>query len=152
MNNYLSNIELYYTSPKFITKDKITLTDDEFNIIKQHPLYGSQILSRSTSDLLQAGKLIALTHHEKWDGTGYPHGLAGEDIPLYGRICAVADVFDALTSERPYKRAYSNDEAVRILRESNGKHFDPQIIELFLENMNEVKEIQHQINSNGDSL
>ena len=124
------------------------LTDDEFQIIKQHPLYGSRILSKSTSQLLQTGKLIALTHHEKWDGSGYPHGLAGEDIPLYGRICAVADVFDALTSERPYKRAYSNDEAVKILQETNGNHFDPQIIELFLGNMDEVEEIQHQINSN----
>lgn len=120
------------------------LTSDEFKIMKQHTVYGSQILTRSTSTLLQTGKMIALTHHEKWDGNGYPYGLAGEDIPIYGRICAVADVFDALTSERPYKRAFSNTEALELLRKDN-KHFDPELIELFLENMDEVEEIQREI-------
>ena len=121
------------------------LTENEFKTIKEHPIYGSQILSRSRSDLLKTGKIIALTHHEKWDGSGYPHGLAGENIPLYGRICAVADVFDALTSERPYKEAFSNEEAVNFLLESSGKNFDPHLVELFLGNMNEVEEIQKKM-------
>ena len=118
------------------------LNEDEWVMIKKHPLIGGDILKQSSSDLLRAGEVIALSHHEKWDGSGYPNGLAGEDIPLWGRICAVADVFDALTNERPYKPAYSNEESLRILREGSGKHFDPHLVDIFINSMDEVVGIQ----------
>lgn len=107
------------------------LTPEERNVMQSHTLIGSQLLSGSTSELLRAGEVIALTHHEKWDGTGYPRGLSGLEIPLTGRICALVDVFDALTSHRPYRRALSNAQALEILREGRGSHFDPEHLACF---------------------
>jgi len=118
------------------------LTPDERNIIKQHTVIGGRILSGSQSELLQAGEIIALSHHEKWDGNGYPRGLSGKDIPLYGRICALADVFDALTNERPYKKAFSNNKAIEIMNAARGRYFDPEIFDLFTGNFDEVVAIQ----------
>jgi putative two-component system response regulator len=118
------------------------LTEGEWDLMKQHSIIGSHILNGSSSELLQAGEIIALSHHEKWDGSGYPRGLAGEDIPLWGRICAVADVFDALTTERPYKEAFSNEKAVDILKEGQGRHFDPELLDLFVEHLDEMVVIQ----------
>ena len=120
------------------------LNYQEWNVMKQHTVVGGTILSGSSSDVLQAGEVIALSHHEKWDSSGYPKGLAGEEIPLWGRICAVADVFDALTSNRPYKKPFSNEKAFRILHEGKDKHFDPNIVELFLESTDEVVAIQEK--------
>ena len=120
------------------------LDNDEWDIMKQHTTMGGRILSGSSSDLLLAGEVIALSHHEKWDGSGYPKGLAGEDIPLFGQICAVADVFDALTSERPYKKAFSNEKAYEILREGRGTQFDPKVLNAFFERLDEVMAIQEQ--------
>jgi len=117
---------------------------DEFDIMKQHTTLGAKMLNGSPSRLLQAGKVIALSHHEKWDGSGYPHGLAGEEIPLWGRICAIADVFDALTSPRPYKQAYSIEKARNILLEGRGSHFEAKLVDLFLEDFDEVTAIQGQ--------
>ncbi|MDA2934716.1 HD domain-containing protein, partial [Acidobacteria bacterium AH-259-D05] len=114
------------------------LDAEEWNIMKQHTIMGAQILSGSQSELIQAGQVIALSHHEKWDGSGYPNGLAKEDIPLFGRICAVADVFDALTSKRPYKDAFPNEKAYKILEEGRGKHFDEHILEVFFKRLDEV--------------
>ncbi len=120
------------------------LTKKEFEIMKQHTIIGARILGGSPSELLQAGEVIALTHHEKWDGSGYPKGLAGANIPLWGRICAVADVFDALTSERPYRKALPNEKVYEILREGRGTHFDPRIVDVFFERLDEVVMIQEQ--------
>ena len=118
------------------------LTGEEWVVMKEHSIIGSRILSGSSSELLGAGEIIALSHHEKWDGSGYPRGLAGEDIPLLGRICAVADVFDALTSERPYKEAFSNEKALTIMKEGRDTHFDPELLDLFVEHLEEVVAIQ----------
>lgn len=120
------------------------LDNDEWDIMKQHTTMGGRILSGSSSDLLLAGEVIALSHHEKWDGSGYPKGLAGEDIPLFGRICAVADVFDALISERPYKKAFSNEKAYEILREGRGTQFDPKVLDAFFKRLDKVVAIQEQ--------
>ncbi len=117
-------------------------TAEEFEIMKQHTVFGGRILNNSTSKLLQAGEVIALSHHEKWDGSGYPKGLAGKDIPLWGRICAVADVFDALSSKRPYKEAFSKEKTLEIMKESRGKHFEPKLMDLFLENIDKVLVVQ----------
>lgn len=109
------------------------LTAEEWMIMRQHTVIGARILGDHPSGLLQLAASIALNHHEKWDGSGYPNGLAGEDIPHTARVVAVADVFDALTSVRPYKRAWSVSDAVELLREESGRHFDPEIVTAFLD-------------------
>ena len=109
------------------------LTNEEFEMMKTHALTGAALLSHSRSPLMQCAETIARTHHERWNGTGYPHKLAGEEIPLEGRIAAVIDVFDALTHERPYKAAWSIDEALAEIRKCSGSHFDPRVVEAFCE-------------------
>lgn len=108
------------------------LTDDEFEIMKQHVRIGADILGGGESEILRMAETVALTHHEKWDGSGYPNGLAGEAIPLAGRIVAICDVFDALTSARPYKEAWPTELALGHMREQAGKHFDPELLAAFL--------------------
>ena len=120
------------------------LDADEWEVMKTHTLIGAEILSGSESELLLMAKEIALTHHEKWDGSGYPHGLAGESIPLVGRIVAVADVFDALTSERPYKHAWTVEQALQFLHEHAGTHFDADLVALFERNMDEVDRVRQR--------
>ena len=107
------------------------LTQDERNHMNQHTTIGASILADSNCDIIRLASDIARTHHERWDGTGYPAGLKGEEIPLAGRIAAVADVFDALTSARPYKPAWPLDAAFDYLREQKGRHFDPQCVNAF---------------------
>jgi len=107
-------------------------TSAERKIIQRHCVIGADLLSGGHSDLLKIAEDIALTHHEKWDGSGYPHGLSGQDIPVHGRILAVADVFDALTHARPYKNAWSVEDAVTEIKKQSGRHFDPDIVEAFL--------------------
>lgn len=114
----------------------------EFEIMKQHAILGFNILDGSQSVILQAAAQIALSHHEKYDGSGYPQGLVGDAIPIFARICAVADVFDALTSERPYKKAWDDVRAVALLREGSGHHFDPACVDAFLLNWDEVVAIR----------
>ncbi len=114
----------------------------EWQHIKRHPTIGAKILQKSTSQLLRLGEIIALTHHEKWDGSGYPKGLRSDEIPVEGRISAIADVFDALTSKRPYKEAFSNDMAFQVLWDGRGKHFDPELVDLFVSSIDGIVEIQ----------
>lgn len=118
------------------------LTPEEFEIMKQHAGIGYEILKDSASPMLQMAAQIAWSHHEKWNGSGYPRALAGEDIPLVGRIVAVADVFDALTSERPYKPAWSVEEAVAHMKEQRGQHFDPACLDAFLSDFDAVLDIR----------
>jgi len=117
------------------------LTKDEFTQMKEHAVIGANILHGKNNAFLKAGEIIALTHHEKYNGKGYPKGLQGKDIPLYGRIVAVADVFDALTSKRPYKEAWSFEKALNLLIEEKGQHFDSQIVDYFVANLDEIKKI-----------
>lgn len=107
------------------------LNPEEWAVMKRHPLMGAEIIGEHPSSLLKLARQIALSHHEKWDGSGYPHGLQGEAIPIEGRIVAVADVFDALTTERPYKKAWTVEAALEVLHKDAGKHFDPTLIGLF---------------------
>lgn len=120
------------------------LTEEEMTIMRTHPQIGADILKDSASPLLQVAASIALTHHEKFDGSGYPKGLKGEQIPMYGRIIAVADVFDALTSARPYKPAWDLERACAMLREGAGTHFDPVCVDAFLNGWNDVLAIHDQ--------
>ncbi len=117
------------------------LSSDEWEIMKTHTHIGEKVLEGDNCEFLDTARTIALTHHEKWDGSGYPNGLAGEDIPLMGRIVAVADVFDALTSERPYKKAWHVDDAFALLEKEKGKHFEPALVDCFLGVMPELLEI-----------
>jgi len=114
----------------------------EWEIMKQHAQMGADILEGEESDLLSMAREIALTHHEKWDGSGYPNGLKGEEIPLVGRICAIADVFDALTSVRPYKKAWSVDDALALIESNRGSHFDPQLVDAFMANLDGILAIR----------
>lgn len=117
------------------------LDEEEFDLMKTHSTIGYEILKNSKSDYLQIGAIISISHHEKFDGSGYPSGLKGEDISIFGRIVAVADVFDALTSHRPYKKAWSFDDAISFLVDQKEKHFDPALVDFFVNNLTEVKEI-----------
>ena len=110
----------------------------EWEIMKTHAEIGATILSEGDSELLELAREIALTHHEKWDGSGYPNGLKGEDIPQSGRVVAVADVFDALTSSRPYKKAWAVEDAIAFMKDNSGTHFDPEVIESFLAILPEI--------------
>lgn len=118
--------------PDTILLKKGGLTPEEEAVMKGHPEIGAQMLAGSNCALLQAAETIARTHHEKWDGTGYPQGLKGEEIPLYGRIVGICDVFDALISKRPYKEPWSVSEALAEIRAGAGSHFDPQLVRIFL--------------------
>jgi putative two-component system response regulator len=113
------------------------LDEAEWAVMRQHPRVGAAILEGSPSELVRLGAVIALRHHERWDGTGYPDGLAGEAIPIAARICAVADVFDALTADRPYRAALPVGEVLEIMREDRGKQFDPAILDVFLNHWRE---------------
>jgi putative two-component system response regulator len=120
-------------------------TADEFEIMKRHPLIGYEMLKEGKSPYLKSGAEIALTHHEKYNGTGYPYGLKGENIPLHGRILAIADVFDALTSNRPYKEAWPFEKAIDLLMREKGEHFDPKLVDIFVANVEKVREIYNSM-------
>ncbi len=108
------------------------LDDGEWTVMRQHPAIGAEIIGEHDSGILQLARSIALTHHEKWDGSGYPLGLQGEAIPLAARIVAIADVLDALTSVRPYKKAWSMDDAFAHIAAQAGTHFDPALVPVFV--------------------
>ena len=121
------------------------LTDDEYEIMKGHAMEGVRIIDEIISrtgegEFLRNAKLFAGTHHERWDGKGYPHGLKGAEIPLQGRIMAIVDVYDALVSERPYKKAFTDEDAVNIIMQNSGSHFDPKIADVFFEAREHLKE------------
>ncbi len=120
------------------------LDKEEWAIMQTHAQIGADILAGGNSNLMIMAHEIALTHHEKWDGSGYPNGLMGENIPLVGRISAIADVFDALTSERPYKKAWPIDEAMNLIRSESGKHFEPKLVELLEEMLPKILEIKEK--------
>lgn len=117
------------------------LDEDEWVTMKNHTLIGYEILKKSKSKYLKAGAIIAFSHHEKYDGTGYPKGLKGESIPLFGRIVAICDVFDALTSKRPYKDAWSFDRALDYMNGQKGKHFDSELIAHFNDSIDDIRKI-----------
>ena len=141
---------------KIAIKDNVLLkseklTDEEFDIIKQHTIFGEEVImdiQKNTSEhaFLQYALILVGTHHEKWDGSGYPKGLKGEEIPLLGRIMAVIDVYDALVSNRPYKKGIEHEEAVTIISDCKGSHFDPNVADTFLTISGEFKKIAEDQN------
>jgi len=126
------------------------LTAEEFETMKNHAHLGFEMLKHSERPMLKAASTIALTHHEKWDGSGYPQGLKGEEIPLKGRLVAIADVFDALGHDRVYKKAWPLEEILQFFKEQSGKHFDPALIELFFENLDEFLTIRDRLQDKFD--
>ncbi len=119
------------------------LDAEEWEIMKTHTTIGGKIIGDHPSQLLKLAKQVALTHHEKWDGTGYPQGLMGEEIPLAGRIVMLADVFDALTSERPYKKPWTEEEAIQEINRGSGTHFDPVLVAVFMKALPEILKVKN---------
>ena len=124
--------------PDQILRKPGKLTSEEWETMKRHTVIGAQILEKSEAEFMKMAENIALSHHEKWDGTGYPRGLSGEEISLAGRIVAVADVFEAVTSKRPYKEPFPIEKAFEIIKEGRGTHFDPQVVDAFFEIKDEI--------------
>ncbi|MCK5519471.1 MAG: response regulator, partial [Candidatus Marinimicrobia bacterium] len=129
------------------------LTPEEWETMTQHSVIGGNLLDGHDSELMTMARDIALTHHEKWDGMGYPNKLKGDKIPIYGRIAALADVFDALTSRRPYKNPYPMEKTLEIIKQGNNAHFEPKLVDLFLNNIdafvkikNELSDDEYQVN------
>jgi len=126
------------------------LTKDEFEIMKTHSIEGERIIKKTIlrtgdSEFLQYAKVIAVSHHERWDGAGYPFGMKGAEIPLMGRIMAVIDVYDALVSERPYKKAFPHDESIKIITDAAGRHFDPQVAKVFVDIKKRISELKSRL-------
>ncbi|MHB8766585.1 MAG: HD-GYP domain-containing protein, partial [Deferrisomatales bacterium] len=130
---------------------KSRLSAEEFETLKAHTVIGYEILKGSPSKYLQTGSVLALAHHARFDGAGYPGGLRGDEIPLMARIVAVADVYDALTSNRPYKEAWPVDEAVRYLQDQAGRQFDPACVDAFLAGLDTVVEVQARLGDPEDT-
>ncbi|PIE89673.1 MAG: two-component system response regulator [Acidobacteria bacterium] len=124
--------------PDYILSKRGKLTDEEWKIMRTHPQIGADIIGHHESGLLKLARTIALTHHEKWDGTGYPKGLKGEEIPLASRIVSIADTFDALTSERPYKQAWPVEKAIEVIQRDSGSYFEPTLVDAFMSCIDEV--------------
>ncbi len=121
------------------------LNAEEWEIMKGHTRIGRDIIGHYPAELITISGTIAWSHHEKWDGSGYPDGLRGEDIPVYARIAAVADVFDALLSRRPYKEPWPLEKAVQLIRDEAGRHFDPQMVKIFFDHLDEILAIQNNM-------
>ncbi len=137
--------------PDAILEKPAKLTDEEYEIIKNHTVYGYEMFARSKRRLLQSSAIIAHEHHEKYDGTGYPRGLIGEDIHIFGRIVALADVFDALASKRIYKESWSYEDIFGYIGEQRGKHFDPMLVDLFLEHKETFINIHEQLRDESET-
>jgi len=128
------------------------LNAEEWEIMKKHTIIGAEILRGSDAEFMQMAEIIALTHHEKWDGSGYPRGLRGTEIPSVGRIVAIADVFDALISKRPYKEPFSTAKSLEIIKEGQGSHFDPEVVDAFFAIKDEILDIKKTYEGQSESL
>jgi len=128
------------------------LDPDEWVIMEQHTIIGGNILEGSDAGFIKLGEIVAITHHEKWDGTGYPKGLNGKNIPLVGRIVAIADVFDALTSKRPYKEAFPLEKSYEIIKKGRGTHFDPDVVDAFFASEEKLLTIKEEFKDEHESL
>lgn len=130
--------------PDYILLKPGKLEPDEWEIMKQHTIIGAKILEGSKAEFIKLANVIALSHHEKWDGSGYPQGLKGSKIPIAGRITAITDVFDALTSRRPYKEPFSVEKSLSIIKECRGSHFDPEVVDAFFAVKKRVLDIKEE--------
>jgi len=131
--------------PDSILNKPARFTPEEFEVMKKHAQLGYDMLKHSQRPLLKTASIVAYEHHEKWDGTGYPNGLSRDEIHIYGRITALADVFDALGSDRVYKEAWDDEKIFKLFRDERGKHFDPKLIDIFFENLDEFLMIRDRL-------
>lgn len=138
--------------PERILLKRGKLDPDEWTIMKQHPIMGARILEGSNSGFIRVAEVIALTHHERWDGSGYPKGLRCEDIPLVGRIVAICDVIDALVTDRPYRKAFSVEESLKIIAEGRGRQFDPMLVDTFFSLKHEILSIKEKYEDKNESF
>lgn len=136
--------------PEGILLQQGQYSESDLNRIKRHTIIGAEILRNSPSPLLQAAEIIALNHHERWDGSGYPNGLQGDQIPLSARMCAMADVFDALTTPRPYKKAISVEDAYRLIIGASESLFDPQLVQVFEDEFSSIQNIKKTLAKTGE--
>lgn len=125
------------------------LTPEEFEVMKRHTIIGAELLDKAVSKVMRMARSIAFNHHERFDGNGYPSGIKGEAIPLEGRIVAIVDVFDALSSKRPYKEAFPVERVVGIMVSERGAHFDPTLLDIFLNNLEAVQQIREEVETMG---
>lgn len=128
--------------PDSVLKKPGKLTDEEFDIMKAHTNIGYGLLKNSSRRILKTAAIVAHQHHEKWNGRGYPQGIQGEEIHIYGRITAIADVFDALGSERVYKQAWELDRILNLFKEERGQHFDPMVVDAFMAQLPEILKVR----------
>jgi response regulator RpfG family c-di-GMP phosphodiesterase len=128
--------------PESILNNTGALTPEEYEVMKWHTTIGHGQLKNRSDVIMEAAAIIAHEHHEKWDGTGYPRGLRGEEIHLYGRITSVADVFDALSSKRSYKNAWDADSILQYMNSQRGKHFDPEVLDAFMDILPEIRSLR----------
>lgn len=126
------------------------LTDEEHEVMRSHASIGANILANSKAEIIQVAYQIAISHHERWNGKGYPQGHSGKKIPIVGRIVAIADTFDALTSRRPYKDPYPIEVTIDIIKEERGQQFDPDVVDIFLANMDEILKIKKEVGMSED--
>jgi len=138
--------------PDNVLKKPGPLDDADWSVMRQHPAIGAQILGQSRIALFQMASQVALTHHERWNGAGYPAGLAGESIPLCGRIVAIVDFFDALTMDRVYRKAMPDDVVLRMMAEERGRGFDPRLVDCFLAHSQEMIALREQVNIHRPTL
>jgi response regulator RpfG family c-di-GMP phosphodiesterase len=136
--------------PDSVLKKPGKLTKEEFDIMKTHCQLGRDMLTSSNKELMKVASIVAYEHHEKYDGSGYPRGLQGNDIHIYGRITAIADVFDALGSHRCYKKAWKDEDIFKLFKEERGKHFDPQLVDIFFENIDDFLKVRDKYQENLD--
>ncbi|MGO4273622.1 HD-GYP domain-containing protein, partial [Paenibacillus sp. TAF58] len=120
------------------------LTDDEFKLMQNHTRIGYNLLKNSNRHILKTAAVVAYEHHEKWNGRGYPRGIKGEDIHIYGRITAIADVFDALGSDRVYKKAWELDRILNLFKEEKGEHFDPKVVDVFFQELPRILRVRDE--------
>ena len=135
------------TIPEELLKSTGDYQGQEWEIIERHTIEGAIILNGSSSPILQKGEIIAYTHHERWDGSGYPQGLKADDIPISGRICAIADVFDALTTRRTYKDAINDADGLKLIQSSSAKLFDPRIVDVFSRHFDAILKVKKSLDA-----
>jgi putative two-component system response regulator len=137
--------------PDSILRKPGKLTEEEHQIMNKHTRIGASILKHSQSSVMKMARIVALCHHEKWDGSGFPNGVSGEDIPIEGRIVAICDVYDALISSRHYKKSWTDAEAIDFLRQNSATHFDPTLVELFILNIPMIKAFSSRMEDHEDA-
>jgi HD-GYP domain-containing protein (c-di-GMP phosphodiesterase class II) len=137
--------------PDSILRKPGKLTEEEHRAMNKHTRIGAAILKHSQSTVMKVARIVALSHHEKWDGSGFPDGVSGDDIPIEGRIVAICDVFDALISSRHYKKSWTDAEAIDFLRQNSGTHFDPKLVELFIQNIPMIKVFSSRLEGHDDA-